>query len=55
MYLNNLLGYRILALVVGLARAQDSFVGQNEVLEPSIIIINYWIIINSHYNCIINL
>ena len=40
-----------------LSRAHDSFERQNKVLEPSIIIINYWIIINSHYdyNCIINL
>ena len=37
-----------------LSRTHGNFEAQNKVLEPSIIIINYCISINAHYNCIIN-
>jgi hypothetical protein len=33
-----------------LSRAHWKFEGQSKVLEPSIIIINYFIIINAYYN-----
>jgi hypothetical protein len=37
-----------------LSRAHGNFEEQNKVLEPSIININYCIIINAYYNYIIN-
>jgi hypothetical protein len=37
-----------------ISRIHENFEEQNKVLEPSIIIINYYIIIIAYYNCKMN-